>query len=295
MQPHGSQAAHDAAPDQPTPQQKKPVWTWTGAVAAADVPPLTKLVCLNIARYLSSAGKGWRLSIEQMMLDTGLSNRSLATHLQKAKEAGLLDIKRMPGSKGQRGVTLYRPRIPDGVELAREPAEMPGEGEPPSEGGSRGQREGGSPRQGSPREGGSRGPREGDSRQVPFHKEEPFQERGGANAPTPEEDDPSVAEVFHGSKQTRRRRSTTLTDAMEQGWSPGETGRHYAKQQGLTEQQTLAAFEKFKAHHLAKGSAMADWNAAWRTWVLREVEYATKASAAPGRGRSRFNVADYVS
>jgi hypothetical protein len=82
---------------------------------------------------------------------------------------------------------------------------------------------------------------------------------------------------------------------MEQGWSPGETGRHYAKQQGLTEQQTLAAFEKFKAHHLAKGSAMADWNAAWRTWVLREVEYATKASAAPGRGRSRFNVADYVS
>jgi hypothetical protein len=92
-------APRQAAADQP--MQKVPVWEWTGAIAAADVPPLTKLVCLNIARYLSSAGKGWRLSIKQMMADTGLSNRALATHLKNAEKAGLLVIQRMPGPNGQ--------------------------------------------------------------------------------------------------------------------------------------------------------------------------------------------------
>ena len=52
-------------------QQKVPVWEWTGAIAATDVPSLTKLVCLNIARYLSSDGKGWRVSIKQMMAIQG--------------------------------------------------------------------------------------------------------------------------------------------------------------------------------------------------------------------------------
>lgn len=136
-----SDTAEDAsaAAAQTAAARKLPVWSWTDAVVQADIQPLTKLVCLNIARYLSSAGKGWRISVKDMMRDTGLSNRSIATHLQLAADAKLIIIKRELGPHGQRGVTTYIPCFPDGVELARE-AEMP-----PSEPGSRGPREAGSP------------------------------------------------------------------------------------------------------------------------------------------------------
>ena len=104
---------------------KQPVWSWTDAVVAADVPSLTKLVCLNIARYLSSAGKGWRISIEQMVEDTGLSDRATRLHLKKAAAAGLIAIKREYNHLGHRAITQYIPRFPDGVELSKEPASLP--------------------------------------------------------------------------------------------------------------------------------------------------------------------------
>lgn len=37
-------------------------------------------------------------------------------------------------------------------------------------------------------------------------------------------------------------------------------------------------FEKFRDHHLSKGSNMVDWLAAWRTWVNRSIEYAAKTN-----------------
>jgi hypothetical protein len=114
---------NEGATDHPhTASARIPVWSWTDAVAAADVPPPTKLVCLNIARYLSSAGKGWRITIAQQMRDTGLSNRSLATHLEKAEKAGLLVREREHDERGHVRGTLYTPRFPDNVELSRQPA-----------------------------------------------------------------------------------------------------------------------------------------------------------------------------
>lgn len=103
---------------------KIPVWSWTDAVMKSNVPPLTKYVCLNIARYLSSTGKGWRITVSQMMHDTGLSNRTLATHLERARKAGLLTIVRHHDGRGHRTVTEYRPRFPDGAELDVQPAEL---------------------------------------------------------------------------------------------------------------------------------------------------------------------------
>ena len=125
--------ASSAHPHTTRRQARIPVWSWTDSVAAADVPALTKFVCLNIARYLSSAGKGWRVTIEQQMRDTGLSNRSLATHLENAESAGLLVREREHDKNGHVCGTLYTPRFPDNAELAREPAEMcAGLDEPPS-------------------------------------------------------------------------------------------------------------------------------------------------------------------
>lgn len=181
---------------------KNPVWNWTHAIAITKVPPPTKLVCLNIARYLSDAGRGWRISVEQMMADTGLSNTSIAKHLQNAVDAGLLIIQRTPGPKGQRGVTMYKPRFPDGVERAREPMEMPGEPPPPGvseprEPASRGPREVGSLRTQPPREAGSR--------QEPFHKEEAFHKKETSQKkdppPTPSAPGPGVAFGAAGAEE----------------------------------------------------------------------------------------------
>jgi hypothetical protein len=114
------------------PQQSRPasaripVWSWTEAVAKASVPALTKLVCLNIARYLSDAGKGWFITTKEMMADTGMSERSLVTHLENAEKAQLIVREVRHNRRGYRAGTFYKPCFPDGTELAREPAEMGG-------------------------------------------------------------------------------------------------------------------------------------------------------------------------
>jgi hypothetical protein len=105
-----------------TKQQAIPVWTWRDAVRVTPVPPLTKLVCHALAHYLSDAGKGCFPAVETLMADTGLSNRSIATHLQNAADAGLLVIDRRTGRDGRFRGTVYLPRFPDTVTLARAPA-----------------------------------------------------------------------------------------------------------------------------------------------------------------------------
>lgn len=100
-----------------------PVWTWRDAVRQTAVPPLTKLVCYSIANYLADVGQGCFPSIRTLIADTGLSNRSLATHIRGAVAAGLLVVERKTGRDGRYQLTRYLPRFPDNATLARRPAE----------------------------------------------------------------------------------------------------------------------------------------------------------------------------
>lgn len=100
-----------------------PVWTWRDAVRQAAVPPLTKLVCYSIANYLADVGQGCFPSIKTLIADTGLSNRSLATHIRTAVDAGLLIVERKTGRDGRYQLTHYLPRFPDNATLARRPAQ----------------------------------------------------------------------------------------------------------------------------------------------------------------------------
>ena len=52
--------------------------------------------------------------------------------------------------------------------------------------------------------------------------------------------------------------------ALPDGFEPNDTGMSAAKAKGV---EVQAELEKFKNYHLAKASTMADWQAAWRTWV----------------------------
>lgn len=100
-------------------QAKIPVWTWRDAIRRAKVAPLTKLVCLTIANYVSDLGKGAYPSVTLIMEDSGMSNRSVATHLQLAVEAGLLEIERKHGKDGRFKKSIYHPKFPDLTELKR--------------------------------------------------------------------------------------------------------------------------------------------------------------------------------
>lgn len=61
---------------------------------------------------------------------------------------------------------------------------------------------------------------------------------------------------------------------------PNETGINAAT--GLS---LVTELDAFRNHHAAKGSLMADWQAAWRTWCGNAHKFAKPASGASGIGR----------
>lgn len=100
-----------------------PVWCWRDAIFESDAAPLTRLVCLAIARYLADCGKGCFPNVETLQDDTGLSNKSITTHLKLAEAAGLLVVNRRKGPDGRNLGHVYLPKFPDKAVLARQPAQ----------------------------------------------------------------------------------------------------------------------------------------------------------------------------
>ncbi len=56
---------------------------------------------------------------------------------------------------------------------------------------------------------------------------------------------------------------------------------------GMTHPDLVAEWRRFRDHHRAKGSIMADWSAAWRTWVGNRDRFA-QPRAGPPRERGGF-------
>lgn len=56
----------------------------------------------------------------------------------------------------------------------------------------------------------------------------------------------------------------------------------YAVGRGHSTAETAAMFEHFQNHHRAKGSTMKDWDAAWRTWVGNQKNFAARQPTANG-------------
>lgn len=63
---------------------------------------------------------------------------------------------------------------------------------------------------------------------------------------------------------------------ITEGWTPGPREREFAEGLGVDHETQAEAFRDF---HLARGSLMADWSAAWRTWCRNEVKF----GRAPGQ------------
>ena len=68
-------------------------WSWRKAVVSeSGLPPTTRHVLLTLSIWMNEAGEGCYPSIATLVESTGLSNRSVITHLQVAAEKGWIKV-----------------------------------------------------------------------------------------------------------------------------------------------------------------------------------------------------------
>jgi hypothetical protein len=75
--------------------------------------------------------------------------------------------------------------------------------------------------------------------------------------------------------------------ALSPSWSPRAEERARALESGLNCDEQEHAF---RDHHTAKGSSMADWDAAFRTWLRNAVKFASERAGRGGPRQGSLNV-----
>lgn len=79
---------------------KVKVWSWRDSIRQSNIHSTTKLVLYNLSIYMNEAGDGCFPSTKTQSNDTGLSERTICTHLQKACDSGFI-TKSVHGYSGQ--------------------------------------------------------------------------------------------------------------------------------------------------------------------------------------------------
>lgn len=93
------------------------VWSWREAVQKSKLPPTTKLVLFNLALHMNEVGQSCFPSTKQQAKDTGLTERTICTHIQTAVDRGFLKKSRH-GFSGQGWArNEYSAALPEGIEL----------------------------------------------------------------------------------------------------------------------------------------------------------------------------------
>lgn len=101
-------------------------FSWQHAVIKSDLAPGVRHVLLTLACYMNPAGGSCFPSIERLASATGLSKRSVISHINAACEAGFL-IRRKHGFQGQRwNHNEYEAAWPGDTTAAAEPVDNPG-------------------------------------------------------------------------------------------------------------------------------------------------------------------------
>ncbi|MEX3691860.1 helix-turn-helix domain-containing protein [Paraburkholderia sp. BR14263] len=92
-------------------------WTWRHAIINSTLPSTTRHVLLTLACHVNDAGEDAYPSTRTLARETGLSERSVCTHLDLAEEEGWF-VKRKHGYGGQKWArNQYYPSIPEGFEI----------------------------------------------------------------------------------------------------------------------------------------------------------------------------------
>lgn len=105
------------------------VWSWREGITKSGLQPTTRLVLLTLAVHMNDLGEGCYPSTKTLEAETGLSERSICTHLDLAEKAGWVKKVRH-GYGGQKWARHeYVAAFPEGFTLKREAPTSCGEGE----------------------------------------------------------------------------------------------------------------------------------------------------------------------
>lgn len=77
------------------------VWSWREAIAKSDLEPFTRLVLHTLANHMNKYGEGCFPKVKTIADESGMSERSVLSHIKKAVDAGYL-VKKKHGFSGQR-------------------------------------------------------------------------------------------------------------------------------------------------------------------------------------------------
>jgi len=93
-------------------------------------------------------------------------------------------------------------------------------------------------------------------------------------------DTTSLRSVVAPKRQPRKQNRRSGIEANAQ---PNERNRAYSESLGMTADAFRSEWQGFRSHHRAKGSIMADWDAAWETWARNWTKFSPRAGP---QGRS---------
>jgi len=80
-------------------------------------------------------------------------------------------------------------------------------------------------------------------------------------------------EAYASAAPVKQKRSTKARTQISESWQPDDQGISYALARGFAGEKLRQLIASFVNYHRGKGSLMADWNAAWRTWCDNEVKF----------------------
>ena len=99
----------------------------------------------------------------------------------------------------------------------------------------------------------------------------------------------SVSEGVVGPADAAKPSRKKPRTALPEDFAPSETGRRVCLEAGFSASDEVA---KFKNHHTAQGTLMADWQAGFRTWIDKGKEFRKPGRASPTSTVPSSNIPD---
>lgn len=132
-------------------------------------------------------------------------------------------------------------------------------------------------------------PKTGDGTTKEPPKEPPEEPPGKthASATPPPED---LFKPTPAPKPAKRERAKSRAPCPPDWW-PDLNGLQFAAERNVDPKTVVPQFRDW---HLAKGSLMADWSAAWRTWCGNQVRFAAERKTSNGHGKPKHDALDAV-
>ncbi len=89
---------------------------WERLILLVDIPPMTKLIGLALAVYARRDGGNIHPGQARLAKETGLTDRSVRSHLERLRELGLIErTERGVGNAHMRRADVFRTTIPEDV------------------------------------------------------------------------------------------------------------------------------------------------------------------------------------